>query len=57
MIVFFHEVLTNAEYVLDYVKDFSEEFEDTCYITEVDVNEDRMIKRVHYMKNGGNKSE
>ena len=49
----FHEVLTNAEYVLDYVKDFGEEFEDTCYITEVDVNEDRLIKRVHYMKNKG----
>lgn len=53
----FHEVLTNSEYVLDYVKDFGEEFENTCYITEVDVNENRMIKRVHFMKNSGDKSE
>ena len=49
----FHEVLTNAEYTLDYVKMHGEEFEDTCYITEVDVNEDKLIKRVHYMKNKG----
>ena len=51
----FQEVLTNKIYDLDYVKTFSEEFEDTCYITEVDVNEDRMIKCVHYMKNGRDK--
>lgn len=49
----FYEVLTNAEYTLDYVKMHGEKFEDTCYITEVDVNEDRLIKRVHYMKNKG----
>ena len=53
----FHEVLTNKENTLDYVKDFGEEFEDTCYITEVDVNENKMIKRVHYMKNGGTKQD
>lgn len=51
----FHEVLTNKENTLDYVKDFGEEFEDTVYITEVDVNENRLIKRVHYMKNSGTK--
>ena len=55
----FHEILTNKEYVLDYIKDFGEEFgeefEDTCYIAEVDVNKDRMIKCVYYMKNGGMK--
>lgn len=49
----FHEVLSNAEYTLDYVKIYDKDFEDTCYITEVDVNENRLIKRVHYMKNGG----
>lgn len=49
----FHEVLSNAKYTLDYVKIYDKDFEDTCYITEVDVNEDRLIKHVHYMKNGG----
>ena len=53
----FHEVLTNSEYTLDYVKIYDEDFEDTCYITEVDVNEDKKIKRVHFMKNNGQKQD
>ena len=51
----FQDVLTNEIYDLNFVKTYGKEFEDTCYITEVDINEDRLIKRVHYMKNGGNK--
>ena len=53
----FQEVLTNEIYDLNFVKTYGEEFEDTCYITEVDVNENRMIKRVYYMKNGGTKQD
>ena len=53
----FHEVLSNKEYVLDYIQDFGEEFEDTVYAKSVDVNKDKKITCIHYMKNGGNKSE
>ena len=53
----FQEVLTNEVYDLDFVSIYADEFEDTCYITEVDVNEDRMIKHVYYMKNTGMKQD
>ena len=45
----FREVLTHEIYDLDFVTIYADEFVDTCYITEVDVNENRMIERVHYM--------
>ena len=53
----FHEVLTNEVCVLDYVKDFGEEFEDTVYVKDVEVNKDGLIKQVHYMKNDGLKQD
>lgn len=52
----FQEILTNKICDLDYVKTFGEEFEDTVYIKDVEVNEDKKIKCVHFMKNGGNEN-
>ena len=49
----FKEVLSNIEYTLDYVKMHDEEFENTVYVKEVDVNEDKTIKYVYFMKNKG----
>lgn len=46
----FQEILTNKIYTLDYVKTFSEAFENILYITEVDVDENKIIKRIYYMK-------
>ena len=50
----FKEVLSNTEYTLNYVKMHDEEFENTVYVKDVDVNEDKKIICVHYMKNNGN---
>lgn len=50
----FKEVLGNTEYTLDYVKTHNEEFENTVFVYEVDVDEDKKIIYVHYMKNNGN---
>ena len=36
------------------IKDFGEEFEDTVYVKEVEVNADKMITCVYFMRNGGN---
>ena len=49
----FKEMLTREIYYLDYVKTFSEQFEDTVYIKDVDVNKDKQIIMVYFMKNGG----
>ncbi len=49
----FKEVLSNTKYTLDYVKMHDEEFENTVYIKEVDINEDKTIKYVYFMKNKG----
>lgn len=50
----FQEILTNKLYNLDYIKTFGEEFEDTVFIKDVDVDKDKKIKCVHFMKNGLN---
>jgi len=47
----FHEVLTNKQHDLYYIKQFGEEFEDTVYVKIVDVDKNKKIKRVYYMKN------
>ena len=49
----FKEVLSNTEYTLDYVKMHDEEFENTVYVKEVDVNENKTIKYIYFMKNKG----
>lgn len=53
----FKEVLSDVSYTFDYVKTCGEEFEDTVYVKEVEVNEDKLITCVHYMKNGGTKQD
>ena len=49
----FQEVLTHEIYDLNFVKIYGEGFEDTVYVKEVDVDQNKKIKRVYYMKNGG----
>lgn len=50
----FKEMLTdNNFYYLDYVKIHREQFEETVFVKEVDVDENKKIKCVHFMKNGG----
>lgn len=49
----FKEICTNAVYNLDYIKTYGEQFEDTVYAKGVEVNENKKINRVYYMKNGG----
>lgn len=52
----FQEVLTNEIYDLNFVKTYNTEFEDTVYIKDIDIDENKKITCVHYMKNGGNKN-
>lgn len=47
----FHEVLTNETYDLSYVKIFDKKFENTTYITDVDVDDNEKIICVHFMDN------
>lgn len=50
----FQEVFNNKIYDLDYVKTYGEKFEETVFVNDVDVNKDKKIICVHFMKNGGN---